>query len=159
MFIKYYLAYGSNLNIDQMSLRCPYSIPLGKSYLKDYRLVFKGLERSRSYLTIEESEGSIVPIGIYLITEEDEKQLDLYEGYPSSYEKTHLPIEFNNETITGLIYIMQPYFSYNIPSNGYLNTCLKGYQDFSFKEDYLLEALNISNSKKKELKHLKVDNQ
>ena len=35
---KYYLAYGSNLNIRQMSHRCPSAIPVGTAIIKDYRL-------------------------------------------------------------------------------------------------------------------------
>ena len=39
---KYYLAYGSNLNVRQMALRCPTAKPVGTAVIKDYELLFKG---------------------------------------------------------------------------------------------------------------------
>jgi hypothetical protein len=36
-----YLAYGSNLNIKQMKIRCPYAKPSGTFYMPNYRLVFR----------------------------------------------------------------------------------------------------------------------
>ena len=37
---KYYLAYGSNLNLEQMSRRCPTARVVGKAQLENYRLAF-----------------------------------------------------------------------------------------------------------------------
>ena len=49
MLKKYYLAYGSNLNLEQMKYRCPTAKPIGKMNLKDYRLVYKGLADYEGY--------------------------------------------------------------------------------------------------------------
>ena len=38
-----YIAYGSNMNRDQMSVRCPHAKPLGAYYLDGWRLVFRGV--------------------------------------------------------------------------------------------------------------------
>ena len=51
-----YLAYGSNLNIKQMKIRCPYAKPCGTFYMPNYRLVF------RRVADITKSEGDKVPI-------------------------------------------------------------------------------------------------
>ena len=48
---KYYLAYGSNLNIRQMALRCPTAKPVGTAVIKDYELLFKG-SKTGAYLKI-----------------------------------------------------------------------------------------------------------
>lgn len=40
-----YIAYGSNLNLPQMALRCPTAEVVGKSELKDYELLFRGGRR------------------------------------------------------------------------------------------------------------------
>ena len=64
---KLYIAYGSNLNKDQMKLRCPNAEPLDKLILKGWKLVFKGVD------DIIRDEKSEVPIGIYKITEQFEK--------------------------------------------------------------------------------------
>ncbi len=40
--MKYYLAYGSNLNTAQMALRCPEARLFGIGYLDNYELIFHG---------------------------------------------------------------------------------------------------------------------
>ena len=61
---QYYLAYGSNLNVAQMRLRCPNAKPIGTAEIKDYELLFKG-SKTGSYLTIEKKKGSTVPVGVW----------------------------------------------------------------------------------------------
>jgi len=39
---KYYIAYGSNLNVQQMRYRCPGARVVGTSVIKDYQLLYKG---------------------------------------------------------------------------------------------------------------------
>ncbi len=39
---KLYIAYGSNMNMQQMAMRCPKATPLGKYILEDYKLEFRG---------------------------------------------------------------------------------------------------------------------
>ena len=39
---KYYIAYGSNLNLEQMARRCPTAKMIGSTTLKNYRLMFRG---------------------------------------------------------------------------------------------------------------------
>lgn len=41
----YYLAYGSNLNISDMKIRCPKARPVGNAILNDHRLLFCGGHR------------------------------------------------------------------------------------------------------------------
>ena len=79
---RYYIAYGSNLNVRQMMMRCPTARLIGTSVIKDYRLMFKG-SQTGSYLTIEQSLGSEVPVGVWAVSEADERALDRYEGYPN----------------------------------------------------------------------------
>ena len=40
MFKKYYLAYGSNINLEQTAFRCLNAKPIGIINLKNYRLVY-----------------------------------------------------------------------------------------------------------------------
>ena len=53
---RYYIAYGSNLNIRQMRIRCPHARVIGTAVINDYELLFKG-SRTGAYLTIEPKEG------------------------------------------------------------------------------------------------------
>ena len=54
---QYYLAYGSNLSVEQMAKRCPDAIYVGTAELKDYQLLFKQ-GGSGTYLTVEPNDGT-----------------------------------------------------------------------------------------------------
>lgn len=76
---KYYLAYGSNLNIQQMKYRCPDAKPVGTAWIHGYQLLFKG-SKTGSYLTIEKTEKAKVPVAVWEVSGSDECRLDIYEG-------------------------------------------------------------------------------
>lgn len=82
----FYLAYGSNLNLEQMAKRCPTAKPVGIGLLEDYRLIF------RYYLTIENQKGGFVPFVLWEIDEESERMLDYYEGFPRFYRKEYVNV-------------------------------------------------------------------
>ncbi len=48
----YYVAYGSNMNVDQMKVRCPEAKAVGTTFLEGYRLLFRG-NLGFAYLTVE----------------------------------------------------------------------------------------------------------
>lgn len=141
MFRKYYLAYGSNLNLDQMSYRCPSARPIGRLILKDYRLVYKGRADDYAYLTIEKCEGSVVPLGVFEVSYFDILSLDAYEGYPTFYSKCYIPIKIGDKTKKALIYVMNRNFGYHLPRLEYVETCLEGYRHFGFDSAILDTAL------------------
>lgn len=143
---KYYFAYGSNLSHKAMAMRCPTAKPVGKGVLNDYQLVYRG--GSYGYLTVEPKKGSSVPIGVWEIEERDEKNLDMYEGYPRLYCKENMTIPVNrfvsgksvkqeSEDITGLIYVMNDGYKKARPTQEYLFVCLAGYMDFDLPVDKL----------------------
>ena len=94
--MRYYIAYGSNLNIRQMKSRCPHARPVGTAEIKDYRLLFKG-SQSGAYLTVEKEKGHSVPVGIWEVDEMDERNLDRYEGFPAFYYKENLRLPVTDE--------------------------------------------------------------
>ena len=115
---RYYLAYGSNLNLSQMRRRCP-----------------------NAKLTIKESPNGEVPLGIFEINENDERSLDRYEGYPTHYRKEYLNVELNGKPIKALVYVMnEDVRGVMVPDMFYVNTCLEGYKDFGFDSGYLFKA-------------------
>ena len=116
MMKKYYLAYGSNLNLKDMKKRCPKAKPIGKILLNGYRLVYKGSADGYAYLTIEEDEYSSIPLGIFEISLFDIKSLDIYEGYPELYSKCYIPVKIDDKIKKALIYVMNDEFDYHIPS-------------------------------------------
>ncbi len=146
---RYYIAYGSNLNIDQMSYRCPGARVVGTSKIPDFQLLFKG-SKSGAYLTIEPKKGGKVPVAVWEVTADDELSLDRYEGYPNFYYKTEVEIpvicisDRRVRKLKAFIYIMHEEREISIPSQRYVDVCLDGYEAFGFDENYLYEALNIS---------------
>ena len=88
---RYYIAYGSNLNIYQMRFRCPTARIIGTAVIPNYELLFKG-SKTGSYLTIEPKKGSSVPVAVWETTDQDELALDRYEGYPAFYYKKELTL-------------------------------------------------------------------
>ena len=70
-----YGAYGSNLNVAQMGLRCPNANRAGTMKLNNWRLVFRGVA------DIEPSDGESVELGLWQITEECLEALDSMKAF------------------------------------------------------------------------------
>jgi len=143
----YYLAYGSNLQEQNLKVYCPSAKFLGVTILYDYALYFKGSCNNYSYLTIEKQPGSYVPVAIYEISENEINILDKYENYPNLYQKKLLDIELYKKSLRVMTYIIRPEYEYHLPSIDYLTPCIKGYQDLSFDKQVLIDA--IINTKNK----------
>lgn len=142
---RYYLAYGSNLNVAQMRYRCPSARIIGTAVIENYQLLFKG-SKTGFYLTIEPCEGHSVPVAAWEVTANDELRLDRYEGFPNFYYKKELRLP-----ITGMktgkvrmrdafVYIMHEDRPLGRPSRMYVQTCLEGYRDFGFETKHLADA-------------------
>ena len=135
---RYYIAYGSNLSVEQMAHRCPDARVAGMAALKDWKLVFK------VHADIEPCKGRTVPVLVWEISAHDEENLDRYEGWPHYYIKRNLEITMtdldgkNPETVTAMVYVMTEGHKPQRPIRGYYDVLLEGYRRFGFNE-YLLE--------------------
>ena len=142
----YYIAYGSNLNVTQMISRCPGASVAGYGFLQDWELRFRG-SGTGAYLTIEPQKEAIVPVGIWEITDLDEKYLDRYEGFPHFYYKRTLPVVLNSyqnepqQIIEAMVYIMREDRPLGRPTGLYVQTCAQGYIDFQFDMKPLSDAV------------------
>ena len=144
---KLYLAYGSNLNVEQMHRRCPTARIVGYTYLPDTRLIFRG-SSSGFYLSIEPEPGASVPCGVFRIFDRDERQLDIYEGYPRFYRKVFfddLPLYDvrgeETQRIYAMAYALNRSAPAGFPSTAYWKICMQGYRDFGFNIADLQEAM------------------
>ena len=142
---RYYIAYGSNLNIRQMRMRCPSARIIGTSEIPDYELLFKG-SKTGSYLTIEPKDGSTVPVAAWEVTAEDEAALDRYEGYPSHYFKQNIPVQLDGEEVNAMVYIMNLKMGFGLPSPYYYQTVYEGYNDCGLDTDVLDRAVMESSA-------------
>ena len=139
-----YLAYGSNLSIEQMSVRCPDATIIGKGVLRDWKLLF------RQYATIEKCKWYYVPVLVWKLSKQDEKNLDWYEGVPRFYIKEKLTLEVssldNNELgeENGMVYVMTQQavkLRTVMPSRYYFALLADGYKKFEFEREILVSAL------------------
>ena len=132
-----YIAYGSNINLEQMAYRCPHSKVLGISEIKDFELEFRGVA------TIVPKENASVPILIWELDERDLPTLNQYEGWPRLYRQEKMEFELKGKTFEGMAYLMN-YGKIAPPSQQYYNTILQGYRENGLDESYLETALENS---------------
>ena len=136
-----YIAYGSNMNLEAMAYRCPYSKPIKAGYISGWRLYFNDVA------SIEKADSNIrLPVVMWEIDERDWDALDRYEGYPDLYRKE--TIKFENEDC--IVYIMnddEAENKYYMPWAGYLATIAQGYSDFDLDIKILNEALEYTKKK------------
>lgn len=78
-----YAAYGSNLDPQQMLKRCPHSPLRHTGWLAGWRLTFGGDGWDGALPTVVEDPPAQVFVGLYEVTEGDERALDEWESAPS----------------------------------------------------------------------------
>lgn len=137
---KLYLAYGSNLNLEQMANRCPTAKVVGASKIKGYRLLFRG-SHAGAVATIEPFKGESVPVLVWDITPADEAALDRYEGWPFLYRKETIKVGLNGKTVQAMVYIMNEGRPLGQPSCYYYSTILDGYKSAGFDVEILRKAV------------------
>ncbi len=137
---KLYIAYGSNLNLSQMALRCPTARVYGTGLLNNWELIFRG-SMTGAYATIRRKRGSAVPVVVWTIQTMDEWRLDMYEGYPTFYFKQDVMVDLPSGKKKAMVYIMDTRRLPSVPSSHYVQTVKKGYSDNGLDMIYLEEAL------------------
>lgn len=131
---RLYLAYGSNINLEQMARRCPNSKVIGTAMIPDYELEFRGVA------TIVPKKGAQVPVLMWEIDQQDEINLNHYEGFPRLYRKEIFEMEVNGKMREGMAYLMN-YKGIAPPTAQYYNGIKKGYEDNGMDTKYLHDAL------------------
>lgn len=137
----YYVAYGSNINLEQMAYRCPNSEVVCTGFLNDYKLVYN------RHANVIQCKGEKTPVLLWDINRRDWKNLDLYEGYPNYYYKEVVEIEKDNgETCKAVIYLMTDFKKQRNsdipPSFDYFKCIAKGYVANDMDLSYLYESIN-----------------
>jgi len=134
--MKFYFAYGANLSREGMAYRCPDATPYQKFTLRGWRLDFA------HHATIVPHPGRSVEGALWKITEDCERSLDQFEGYPSYYSKRILAQDGREF----MVYIMNPPLA-GSPGVGYLDIIEQGYRDWNLDFDCLdhaVDQLNIN---------------
>ncbi len=144
---KIYVAYGSNMDVKAMKERCPTAKIIGHTYLEDIELKFN------THATIIKSKGGKVPVTLWDIDEVGERQLDMYEGYPSYYGKEEIGFKLNGKETVGTVYIMR-HLGLEMPHKGYVSSIERGYKDAGFNVDILHNFINKTKNKIKNIRKL-----
>ena len=134
---RLYIAYGSNLNIEQMAKRCSTAKVVGKAIMRNWRLLFCGAA------TIERQKGAQVPVLVWDIQPKDEAALDAYEGWPRLYRKESVRVTLHGKQVRAFVYIMNSNREHP-PSISYYNTILEGYIHARFDRNILRTAAQNS---------------
>lgn len=159
--MKLYVAYGSNMDAEQMEVRCPWARLYGKGVLQGYRLTFRK-SQTGYYATIEKDPAGCgcVPVLLWIITDEDELRLDLYEGFPRLYRKEPIEVEevysytpsaghvpdqwIPRGTLHGMVYRLDAGRPLGRPSTNYMNVIAGAYRFYGFDMRMLLDAYAYS---------------
>lgn len=147
----HYFAYGSNLNPEQMALRCPGHRVVGLAALRDHRLAFP--------LTSHDWGGGVASLVVahgenawgvvYDLTDEDLAALDRYEGYRGPgdqhnlYDREPVLVDLTRpddgsipRRVRALCYLARP-SNPAPPSRRYLDTVLEGARRHRLPDEYV----------------------
>ena len=124
-----------------MHIRCKDSRYIKSTFLEGYKLSFCTASRDYGVANIVKKKDSKVPGGIWEISESDEKELDIYEGYPTLYTKDFFNL--NGEKI--MFYIMKRKYPFKPPQRSYVDTIRQGYINCDLDEEYLKKRLSHYN--------------
>lgn len=121
-----YIAYGANMSRRQMARRCPTAQFIGTGRLTSYQLEFF----FHATITRVRGKGAYVPVAVWEISAEDEKSLDLFEGYPGYYGKQITTARMDDGSqIKGMIYIMREHGNLYPPPSSYYQGIHASYLD------------------------------
>lgn len=138
-----YIAYGSNLNLEQMAYRCPTAKVIGNARLNGYELLFRG-GNGGAVATVEKKKDSSVPVLVWELEPSDEAALDRYEGWPHFYRKEWVKVQMGKQWVKVMVYIMNDGRPLGSPSRYYYNTILQGYSSADFDSAILDDAVRKS---------------
>jgi gamma-glutamylcyclotransferase (GGCT)/AIG2-like uncharacterized protein YtfP len=135
-----YFAYGSNMNPDQMKVRCPKATPAGLAVLEGWDVAIN----SRGVATIlpDEARGVVEGV-IWRVTETCLQSLDRYEGVASgTYIRERFEVRLDHDLVAAIVYVASS-SDLGEPRSGYLEGILHGASHFGLSGAYRLrlEAL------------------
>lgn len=117
--------------LSSMLGRCPNATPLQKFTLRGWRLDFG------HHATIVRDPDAVCDGALWEITDMCERSLDMFEGYPTYYEKLHL----EQDGLQFMVYEMNDLDTSAYPSASYIDCLREGYNDWQLNQSLLNKAL------------------
>jgi len=115
----------------------------GTGLLNNWELIYRG-SMTGSYATIRRRKGSAVPVVVWSIMENDEKSLDIYEGYPRFYFKQNVMVDLPSGKKKAMVYIMDLKRKPGRPSQRYVESIREGYISNNLDILYLERSLTLN---------------
>lgn len=153
---KFYIAYGSNMNLSRLKSRCPNSEYIGIGVIEGYKLIFRK-SASGFYASLDKVDYKkkkkrkslwSVPVAIFKISKVDEESLDKFEGCPKWYKKVELKAKDNQgDIITGIGYVLPETSTIGVPSSEYYSIILNAYESLGIDSKVLEKAFLVSYKK------------
>jgi len=138
-----YLAYGSNMNIRQMVVRCPTAKVVGTAILEGYELIFQGVNGD-AYATIRKNTKKNTPVLVWELDDLAEHRLDNYEGFPTFYGKAFFRVDIEGKPVRAMAYVMNQGIPLGVPERHYYEGIYAGYLAAGFDTAILDEAVRVS---------------
>lgn len=136
-----YSAYGSNLDPDQMRVRCPHSPSRGCGWLSGWRLTFGAEELGweGALATVVEDPDCSVFVMLYDVSPQDERALDDWEGVDIGlYRKLRVRVSTLDGDVLVWLYVLNGYEG-GLPSARYLGLIADAAEKAGAPDDYVAE--------------------
>lgn len=126
---KLYIAYGSNIDLEQMAYRCPNARVIGAVSIPGFVLSYRQ-SSSGYYASLDKADRSETPGLLWAITAADEANLDLYEGVSSNcYYKMEIPVVLAGQRLMAMTYLIPEERPAGEPSSDYRNVIHRAYEN------------------------------
>jgi len=142
---KTIFVYDSSIRRNQLRMTCPSVRYLGKVFIRNAKLVFKG-HYTFGWPTLEKSKDSndIVEGLLVQMTEADFKSMERVVGLNKNLVKKKVNVIQNGYAKPAITYLIEnKNFRYEIPLKEQLSALCQGYEDCRFKIDKIWNALEI----------------
>ena len=145
----YYFAYGSNLDLLQMQLRCPEAQFVSTAKLDGYRICFprKSFVRDCAVISIEPSMSECVWGALYELDGTDIARLDEREGYDkrrdraqNQYNRITVRVEIaDDHPVVAEVYVAQPTPNPGLPSPHYIGYLVAAAAECGLPKSHLVK--------------------
>lgn len=142
-----YFGHGSNIDRQQMAIRCPGSRFVAPARVHNYRLCFPRWSnvRESAIASMEPAKGEIVWGALYEVTPADLERLDMIEGFavsrdPAKNELQRVSVRVERpDGISGeaKTHIAIPMENPGPPSQGYILVLVRAATELDFPKDFI----------------------
>lgn len=132
--IKYYFAYGANMDEETMLERCPFAYYEDVAVLESYKFLIN----ERGVATVAPMHKFSVHGILWKITAEDEMLLDLYEGvHINCYHKEIVDVKLSNDKNTKALVYIDKIIKVGSPRKNYLENIIKNCKKHNMEQLYI----------------------